>query len=82
MRDIDKLETFRARSSKVQDNRDALTAHARFDQIGEELDSTLNFKVNSGLKSEFEKLCKNNESNVSREIKLYMRAAVISGKLL
>ncbi|RMN40078.1 hypothetical protein ALQ60_200247 [Pseudomonas syringae pv. papulans] len=82
MNDIDKLDAFRSRSSKVHDNRNALTAHARFDLIGEELDSTLNFKVNSGLKSEFEKLCKNNESNVSREIKLYMRAAVISGKLL
>lgn len=82
MSDMDKIDIFRARSSKVQDNRNVLTAHARFDLIGEELDSTLNFKVNSGLKSQFEKLCKDNESNVSREIKLYMRAAVISGKLL
>ena len=34
------------------------------------LDTTMNFKVNSLLKAEFDKLCKKSHSNSSREIKL------------
>ena len=34
-----------------------------------DLDTTLNIKVNSLLKAEFEKLCKKNHSNLSRELK-------------
>lgn len=80
--DESKLAAFRSRSDRILDQRAGLTAHKRLDAIGDSLDSTLNFRVNSGLKQEFEKLCKQSESTVARELKLYMRAAVTSGKLL
>ena len=35
-----------------------------------DLDTTMNFKVNSLLKDEFNKVCKKSHSNFSREIKL------------
>lgn len=43
------------------------------------LDTTMNFKVNSLLKSEFDKLCKKSHSNSSREIKLFMLRSVRQG---
>ena len=44
------------------------------------LDTTMNFKVNSLLKSEFDKLCKKSHSNSSREIKLFMLRSVRQGR--
>lgn len=41
-----------------------------------DLDSTVNFKINSTLKEEFEKLCKANHTNMSRELKIFMTKAV------
>jgi len=78
----DRIDHLRQRSTRIGNDRSSLTAHKRIDSIGEDLDSTLNFKLNSGLKAEFEKLCKQHDSNVSRELKRYMRAAVIAGSLL
>ena len=49
--------------------------------ISHELDTTVNFKVNSVLKQEFEELCKARHSNVSRELKLFMLNSVRSGSL-
>ena len=46
-----------------------------------DLDSTMNFKVNSLLKEEFNKVCKKSHSNFSREIKLFMLNAVKQGKI-
>lgn len=46
-----------------------------------DLDTTLNIKVNSLLKSEFEKLCKKNHSNLSRELKFFMLRAVKQNRL-
>lgn len=45
------------------------------------LDTTMNFKVNSLLKSEFDKLCKKSHSNSSREIKLFMLRSVRQGRI-
>ena len=45
------------------------------------LDTTMNFKVNSLLKSEFDKLCKKAHSNSSREIKLFMLRSVRQGRI-
>lgn len=45
------------------------------------LDTTMNFKVNSILKSEFEQVCKKGHSNPSREIKLFMLEVVRRGRL-
>ena len=46
-----------------------------------DLDTTMNFKVNSLLKAEFENLCKKNHSNPSREIKLFMLRSIKSNRL-
>lgn len=46
-----------------------------------DLDTTLNIKVNSLLKSEFEKLCKKNHSNLSRELKFFMLRSVKQNRL-
>ena len=45
------------------------------------LDTVINFKVNSLLKSEFEQICKDAHSSVSRELKLFMLDVIKSGKL-
>ena len=36
------------------------------------LDASINLRINSKLKSDFEKLCKKNHSSMSRELKLYI----------
>ena len=41
----------------------------------------MNFKVNSLLKAEFDKLCKKSHSNSSREIKLFMLRSVRQGRI-
>lgn len=46
-----------------------------------QLDTTINFKVNNLLKSEFEKLCKKNHSNTSRELKLFMLRSIRANRL-
>jgi hypothetical protein len=56
----------------------------RFEQIKIEshnLDTVINFKVNSLVKSEFEQICKDAHSSVSRELKLFMLDVIKSGKL-
>jgi hypothetical protein len=56
----------------------------RFEQIKVEshnLDTVINFKVNSLVKSEFEQICKDSHSSVSRELKLFMLDVIKSGKL-
>lgn len=45
-------------------------------RCGTDLDDRINFRVNSGLKSEFEKLCKLNHTTPSREIKQFMKRAI------
>jgi hypothetical protein len=42
----------------------------------QDLDTTMNFKVNSLLKTEFEQVCKKFHSNPSREIKLFMLKSI------
>lgn len=49
--------------------------------IPSDLDTTLNLKVNSVLKQEFEQLCKDDHSNVSRELKVFMLNCVKSQSL-
>lgn len=53
----------------------------KIDESFHDLDTTMNFKVNSLLKSEFEQVCKKSHSNPSREIKLFMLRAVRQGRL-
>lgn len=46
-----------------------------------ELDTVVNFKVNSTVKKEFERICKENHSNLSRELKVFMLAVIKQGRL-
>lgn len=86
MHDSDnRIAQMRRQSNQSRGHQVVMSSHQRLqavESIGDELDDTLNFKINSVLKSEFSKLCKQRESNISRELKLYMRAAVASGQLL
>ncbi len=45
------------------------------------LDSVINFKVNKHLKAEFDRICKENQSNLSRELKVFMLKVVKQGHL-
>lgn len=49
---------------------------AAMKNVSNELNISVNFRVNSGLRDEFEKVCKANHSNMSRELKRYMTAVV------
>jgi hypothetical protein len=56
----------------------------RFEQITSEshnLDTVINFKVNSTVKAEFDSICKQSHSSISRELKLYMLHVIKHGKL-
>lgn len=61
---------------RVFDGRQALN------RVGVDLDVNVNFKANSALRDEFDKLCKANHTNMSREIKRYMTAAIRTQRLL
>jgi len=45
------------------------------------LDDVLTFRVNSALKKEFSKICKDNQSSASSELKRYMLKIVEQGSL-
>lgn len=62
-----------------QDSRSQLIE--KLEESFSELDTTLNIKVNSSLKAEFEKLCKKNHSNLSRELKFFMLRSVKQNRL-
>lgn len=56
----------------------------KFEQIEgsfNDLDARFNFKVNSLLKAEFEKICLASHSNPSRELKLFMLDVVRKGRI-
>ena len=45
------------------------------------LDAVINFKVNSAVKAEFDAICKDSHSTISRELKLYMLQVIKQGKV-
>lgn len=76
--DNDPIESFKSMQKGIDEHK------ALVEQVSESfqnLDTTMNFKVNSLLKAEFEKVCKKSHSNPSREIKLFMLRAVRQGRL-
>lgn len=78
MSEKDPLDVFKSIQQGIDHRKDVV------DKVQEsftDLDTTFNFKVNSLLKSEFEKVCKKTHSNPSREIKLFMLRAVKTGRL-
>jgi hypothetical protein len=46
-----------------------------------DLDGVVNFRVSSVLKDEFNKICKDEQSTISRELKRYMLLAIKQGHL-
>ncbi|WP_443690742.1 hypothetical protein [Pseudomonas sp.] len=80
--DIEKLGSFRSHAEAVQAKQDVLKGNLALRNVSDDLDSTLNFRVNSGLKAEFDKLCRENHSTIARELKRFMTAAIRSGKVL
>lgn len=70
------------RLKQMQEN--FLKKRMKIDEIKasfDELDAVVNFKVNSELKKEFDRICKKSHSNLSRELKLYMLRIVSQGNL-
>ena len=78
MTSYDPLETARLLREGAQQRRDLIL---KVEESFSDLDTTMNFKVNSLLKDEFNKVCKKSHSNFSREIKLFMLNAVKQGKI-
>lgn len=65
------------------DDKESTSKTLKINEIIEstDLDSVVNFKVNSKLKAEFDRLCKIDHSSVSRELKRYMTAVVRAQKV-
>jgi hypothetical protein len=63
---------------RVEERRDLLS---KVEDSFSDLDTTMNFKVNSLLKEEFNNVCKESHTNPSREIKLFMLNVVKQGKI-
>lgn len=49
--------------------------------ISHQLDAVVNFKVNSIVKTQFDSICKDSHSTISRELKLYMLQIIKQGKI-
>ena len=76
--DNDPLENFQLMVNNI-DSRKQVSE--KLEESFSDLDTTLNIKVNSLLKAEFEKLCKKNHSNLSRELKFFMLRSVKQNRL-
>jgi hypothetical protein len=77
-----KVSDFRSKSDQVKKATSHRYAGYGMDQIGDELDDRVTFRVNSKLKEMFEKVCSNGHSTISRELKRYMTEAVRQNDLL
>jgi len=76
--DNDPLENFQLMVNNIDSRRQV---SEKLEESFSDLDTTLNIKVNSLLKAEFEKLCKKNHSNLSRELKFFMLRSVKQNRL-
>lgn len=76
--DDDALDNLKRMQASIDDKRLLVD---EIEQSLSNLDTTMNFKVNSLLKAEFDKLCKKSHSNSSREIKLFMLRSVRQGRI-
>jgi len=76
--DNDALDNLKRMQASIDDKRLLVD---QIEQSLSNLDTTMNFKVNSLLKAEFDKLCKKSHSNSSREIKLFMLRSVSQGRI-
>ena len=78
MTNSDPLEMAGLLRQRVEERRDILS---KVEDSFSDLDTTMNFKVNSLLKEEFNNVCKKSHTNPSREIKLFMLNVVKQGKI-
>lgn len=46
-----------------------------------DLDAVINFRISSSAKAEFERLCKENHSTVSRELKVFIFNTIKRGRI-
>ena len=67
--DLEKLESI-VQSRKLQQKK-----------ASHDLDDVINFRVSSVLKDEFNKICKDEQSTISRELKRYMLLVIKQGHL-
>lgn len=79
--DDDYMGLIRSISAQGRAHRNVQIGSDALSRCGTDLDDRLNFRVNSGLKSEFEKLCKLNHTTPSREIKRFMRRSIESQEI-
>ncbi|HBM08924.1 MAG TPA: hypothetical protein DD403_12595 [Pseudomonas sp.] len=80
--DSPSLVEFKRHASSSKAGRSEYAGNVALARVGTELDSTLNFRVNSGLKEQFDLLCKREHSSVAREIKRFMTEAVRTQRLI
>lgn len=80
--DSPELDRFQKRAETFKEKEALADGRFALHHVGDELDSTINFRINSSLKSEFEKVCKRNHSSVSRELKRFMTEAVRTQSIL
>lgn len=76
------LSAFRDRSVEAKKDRNRYAGQNALSRVGSDLDGTLNFRVNSGLKAEFDKLCKANHTTSARELKRFMSEAIATQSLI
>ena len=58
-----------------------LASYSRLKKASHDLDDVINFRVSSVLKDEFNKICKDEQSTISRELKRYMLLVIKQGHL-
>jgi uncharacterized FlaG/YvyC family protein len=82
MSENDLLEEIRKAADRSKHKTDFAEGVVAISSLRYELDDRINFRVNSVLKSEFEKLCDKNHTTISREIKRFMTEAIRVQKLI
>ncbi|MCU9474846.1 hypothetical protein OE312_32440 [Pseudomonas aeruginosa] len=80
--DSPELLRFKQHAGSAKAGRSEYAGNVAISKVGFDLDATFNFRLNSGLKAEFEKLCKLNHTNSAREIKRFMIEAIRSQRLI
>lgn len=80
--DSPELDRFQRRAQAFKEKEALADGRYALHHVGDDLDSTVNFRINSALKAEFEKVCKQNHSSISRELKRFMTEVVRTQSIL
>lgn len=78
----DDLKVFIDRADRRKESAKNWAGDRAIEQIGVELDTTMNFRLNSKLKHEFDYLCKINHTTMARELKRFMTEAIRIQRLI